>query len=290
MIRSRVCVENLLIVFVFIGAIIFGANDAFASDPKRISLYELTQGEIYYAKGKDFAVSYKEGSPEYVKLTKIGGAGSGCCYCGNAGTSYVKETTWTSSGLQLVIVFHVPESERVGQCYLGCSSGECYSRELYRYTFTQVTGLDSSTRDSDGDNIVDAKDWSPNNIARAVDLEPEKGNGPPMLCDKAGNPCSGATGNKYEEEPDYFSGDSRIFLTRFYNSRHHQRDYGLGIGWTSNIDQRLVIEGTTMLVQRGNGRSEQFMLVDSHWTGDPDSEFMVTTDPSGIAVQTRLSV
>ena len=111
MIRTRVYVKGLLAGFIFLVAITIGAGVSFASDPDRISIDSLTQGTIYYAKGKDFAVPYADGRPEYLKLVQIGGAGGGCCYCGTADISYVRETKWNFSGLQLIIVFRKKTSD-----------------------------------------------------------------------------------------------------------------------------------------------------------------------------------
>jgi RHS repeat-associated protein len=67
----------------------------------------------------------------------------------------------------------------------------------------------------------------------------EKTKGQPENC--VGNPCDPATGNKFQREEDYRSGDSRLLFSRWYNSQG-QKDLGLGMGWTHNFSGGIEVD------------------------------------------------
>jgi len=76
--------------------------------------------------------------------------------------------------------------------------------------------------------------WRQPGICKAPEssADTEKTKGQSENC--VGNPCDPATGNKFQREEDYRSGDSRLLFSRSYNSQG-QKDLGLGMGWTHNF-------------------------------------------------------
>ena len=101
---------------------------------------------------------------------------------------------------------------------------------------------------------------------------PDKDLGP--KCPSAGNPCSPATGNKYESVSDTRGGDGVPTLTRHYNS-YYFKNSGLGLGWTAGALPQLELAGDTIIVRRGNGRGEPFGkdAQSGLWVGDSDTTF-----------------
>ena len=63
------------------------------------------------------------------------------------------------------------------------------------------------------------------------------------------------------------------------------KDAGLGFGWTSNLQARLEISASSILVREGTGRGERFTKnAAGVWTGDADTTLAVTQDASGYTV------
>ncbi len=92
-------------------------------------------------------------------------------------------------------------------------------------------------------------------------------------CDGEGNPCSPASGNKYQKEIDYRSYNGQLEIVRHYNSLS-PKDGVFGFGWTSTITRRLVFDETTqnrVSIEQANGRSETWINRDGDWIGDPDT-------------------
>ncbi len=96
-----------------------------------------------------------------------------------------------------------------------------------------------------------------------------------------GNPCNPATGNKYQVEEDYRSGDGLLNFTRHYNSQF-DADIGLGFGWTSTFHKRLEVSGSNLKVRQATGRDEPFTCSGlGHCTGDPDTKLLLSQDTAG---------
>jgi YD repeat-containing protein len=110
--------------------------------------------------------------------------------------------------------------------------------------------------------------------------ESEEDKGKPPEC--VGNPCNPATGNKYESATD-FSGGGLSFI-RSYNSLEDQ-DVGLGVGWTGNRLKRLEISSATeLLIRHADGKGEPFTKAGGTWSGDPDSDRLLSETASGYTV------
>lgn len=96
-----------------------------------------------------------------------------------------------------------------------------------------------------------------------------------------GNPCDAATGNKYQVESDYRSGDELLTFARHYNSQF-EADVGLGMGWTSTFHRQLEIDGTDIIISQTTGRSEPFTCTGSGpCSGDPDTKLLLDQDATG---------
>ena len=96
-----------------------------------------------------------------------------------------------------------------------------------------------------------------------------------------GNPCDAATGNKYQTEDDYRSGDGLLTFTRHYNSQF-EGDVGLGIGWTSTFHRQLEIDDNDLVISQTTGRSEPFTCTGSGpCIGDPDTKLLLDQDATG---------
>jgi YD repeat-containing protein len=112
---------------------------------------------------------------------------------------------------------------------------------------------------------------------------PGKDGGPGPTCG-IGNPCNPATGNKYQAESDYGSGDGSLSFTRHYNSQF-DADIGLGFGWTSTFHKRLEINGSTLRIRQATGRDEPFTCPGSGpCSGDPDTKLLLSRNSSGYAL------
>jgi YD repeat-containing protein len=96
-----------------------------------------------------------------------------------------------------------------------------------------------------------------------------------------GNPCDAATGNKYQSEDDYRSGDGLLRFTRHYNSALGQ-DAGLGVGWTSSVHTGLELSGTDVVIRQSSGRGEPFTCNGTGaCSGDPDTKLLLDQDATG---------
>lgn len=95
-----------------------------------------------------------------------------------------------------------------------------------------------------------------------------------------GNPCSPATGNKYQAETDYAASGGGMAFTRHYNSLGSQ-DLRLGFGWTSSFQKRLETFGSSLIVRRADGRGEQWQETGGVWQGDADTKLLLAADATG---------
>ncbi len=99
----------------------------------------------------------------------------------------------------------------------------------------------------------------------------------PGIPTKVGNPCSVATGNKFQTEADFsFNG---LKYSRYYNSLNLV-NLGLGKGWQHGYQKRLIITGNTLKVISSSGRGEVWTNVGGNWQGDADSKVMVSENGS----------
>ena len=74
-----------------------------------------------------------------------------------------------------------------------------------------------------------------------------------------GNPVDLASGNKHQSATDYASRRSPLAFTRHYNSRNADSDFGLGHGWQSGYDTRLLREPDgTLVVLEASGHRTRF--------------------------------
>jgi len=89
-----------------------------------------------------------------------------------------------------------------------------------------------------------------------------------------GNPCNPSNGHKYAGETDFSNG--ALSFIRYY-STGNLSDYGLGMGWTSNHHQRLVMgeNGDELTQVSSNGRGEPWRKVNNTWVGDADSDILL---------------
>jgi RHS repeat-associated protein len=98
---------------------------------------------------------------------------------------------------------------------------------------------------------------------------------------QVGNPCDAATGNKYESDTDVSI--AGIKLTRSYNSQNPQ-DSGFGKGWSSNVQRRLSVAGSSILSYRSDGKSEPWVKAGSNWSSDGDETLMLSEDANGFTL------
>ncbi|MHB8743477.1 MAG: DUF6531 domain-containing protein, partial [Sulfuricaulis sp.] len=106
-------------------------------------------------------------------------------------------------------------------------------------------------------------------------------------CTGIGNPCNAGTGNKYQNEEDYHSGDGRLVYTRAYNSQANE-SIGLGFNWTSSSQRRLEISGTTVQARQSDDRGEPFTCPSSgSCQGDSDTQLLLSEDASGYTLTRR---
>ena len=96
-----------------------------------------------------------------------------------------------------------------------------------------------------------------------------------------GNPCNVATGNKHQAETDISSGTLRF--SRFYNS-NNLVDLGLGKGWRSSFQKRLVVDGDTLTLISAPGRGEPWIKSGEVWVGDDDSDVSISESATGFTV------
>ena len=88
-------------------------------------------------------------------------------------------------------------------------------------------------------------------------------------CNRVGNPCNPATGNKFQSEVDFSYGD--LGFTRHYNSLNLV-NLGLGQGWRTSHQPRIVLSQDTITVVSLAGTGQPWLRVGGEWQGDPDSE------------------
>lgn len=127
-----------------------------------------------------------------------------------------------------------------------------------------------------------------------IDLDPnskvdEKKNKGPK-CGSEGNPCSPASGNKFQSEMDYVSSNRLLEVTRNYNSLQI-KDGAFGYGWSGSLNPQLIfdynahhdlgndcyydcepIDYNEITILQGTGRAEIFLLSDGQWQGDSDTK------------------
>ncbi len=93
-----------------------------------------------------------------------------------------------------------------------------------------------------------------------------------------GNPCSPATGNKFQSETDI---SANLSFVRYYNSRN-LIDLGLGKGWRSTYQKRLAVrDNITFTLVSEKGRGERWSKVTGIWIGDADSDVKVESTSTG---------
>lgn len=96
-----------------------------------------------------------------------------------------------------------------------------------------------------------------------------------------GNPCNPATGNKFQSETDFaYSG---FAFTRSYNSSN-LADIGLGRGWRSLYQKKLIIDSNSLIQVSSRGRGEPWRKVNGVWQGDADSDVMITEAVDGFTL------
>lgn len=106
-------------------------------------------------------------------------------------------------------------------------------------------------------------------------------------CPATGDPCNASTGNEYQIEADYSSGDSHFVYTRFYNSQAN-RAAGLGFNWSASPSKRLEISSSAVQVRRADGRGEPFTCPSSgSCQGDSDTQLSLSKDASGYSLTRR---
>lgn len=97
----------------------------------------------------------------------------------------------------------------------------------------------------------------------------------------AGNPCNVATGNKYQSEIDFsFAG---LNFTRSYNSKN-LANTGLGLGWRSNFNRKLIVDSGSLTQVSDKGRGETFSSSGSQWIGNAAIDNNITEDASGFTL------
>jgi len=95
--------------------------------------------------------------------------------------------------------------------------------------------------------------------------------------DNVGNPCNPATGNKYQSDMDL---QGSITFSRQYNS-FQTEDVGLGVGWTSHFHKRLERVRSLITIRQADGRGEPWLKSNDIWSGDPDSNILLTEHSTG---------
>ena len=118
-------------------------------------------------------------------------------------------------------------------------------------------------------------------ICNPVDPEDKAAKDDGDCTNNTDNPCNVATGNKHKSQTDV-SGNTLSF-TRSYNSRNLV-DLGLGKGWRSGYQKRLIVSGDSLTLASGTGRGEPWTKTGGIWSGDADSDFIITEDASGFTV------
>ncbi len=93
-------------------------------------------------------------------------------------------------------------------------------------------------------------------------------------CDGEGNPCSPATGNKYQREVDFGGPNHPLPFVRHYNSLA-TRDVGFGAGWTTDYHKRLEITDTAITARRADGRGEIWAKNKSTLVADADNKLLL---------------
>ena len=119
---------------------------------------------------------------------------------------------------------------------------------------------------------VGSADLCPRGTLDAVGRCLPKMSGCPVGPSNGTNPCDGATGNKFEVEPDYAGeGYGALQFTRYYNSR--LVDAGpMGHNWRSNWDRyvRYSVSTNRALVFRASGKALTYSLQSGQWVSDAD--------------------
>ena len=91
----------------------------------------------------------------------------------------------------------------------------------------------------------------------------------PDLC--CGNPVNVGTGNKYQRERDSVgSGPFPLVFERHYNSYRGIESRLIGRQWLHTYDRILLLSGTTVTLQRADGKTLKFVEASNDWIGDPD--------------------
>ncbi|MFQ5937131.1 MAG: DUF6531 domain-containing protein, partial [Acidiferrobacterales bacterium] len=117
-----------------------------------------------------------------------------------------------------------------------------------------------------------------------------KNNGEPKDC--TGNPCNPATGNKYQAEEDYRSGDGTLSFVRHYNSHEGliknnraRKNVNLGVNWHANIDRAISLtEGETLTsatITRPDGKIYYHSFIGGVWQADSDVDPKLEQTASG---------
>jgi len=117
-------------------------------------------------------------------------------------------------------------------------------------------------------------DWTPvDSFHFEGCIAPDPSKNDPGSC-TVGNPCNPATGDKYATEVDFENGV--LSFIRYY-STGNLSDYGMGLGWTSNHHQRLVMgqNGEEITQISSNGRGEPWRRVNNAWVGDADTNILI---------------
>ena len=97
----------------------------------------------------------------------------------------------------------------------------------------------------------------------------------------SGSPCDFRTGAKYRNETDFSYGN--LIFTRNYHSLSLD-DVGFGKGWHNQYFKRLVKLGNYITIFGFDGRSEIWLRSNGIWTGDADSNYLITESVSGYTV------
>ncbi|MDA9983221.1 DUF6531 domain-containing protein, partial [Gammaproteobacteria bacterium] len=162
--------------------------------------------------------------------------------------------------------------------YVDCNNGSFWGGQDYGYTYQLVSMC------PDGNEIDPLTgDCEPPPVCPAGQVRKRGQCIVPPVCSGVGNPCDAATGNKSQTETDYAADVAGIGLTRTYNSAQ-SRNIGFGVGWTSSLAKRLIINGEELRVQRGNGWQDPFSRQEGVWQGDADTDFLIAEDAGGFEV------
>ena len=260
--------------------LIIKLNPCLASTPNRIDIDSLVVNKIYYAHSMDFPVPYPITGPQYMELDEIRGTGGGCCYCGSDSGLY--EVTQEGGGSDTFVI-KTSYKEQISPSKCHCDS--CFSTRFYATFFRSVSGLDPNSYDSDGDGVVDALDWSPNDPDLTDDPDPEStelylGNEiysphPPYgICEKKGDPINILSGNLVEKERDISipsSFQKGLVFRRYYNSQSTLSGV-LGYGWSHSFSAFLTTnyksDTSLIKIQDESGRGVFFSTTDNiNFTG-----------------------